>query len=65
MWLDYAISLHDLIELVVVIPTIPGSSKSKLWCESSWVLGHALVLPLEWSGQAGPTCSDWSGLGFG
>jgi hypothetical protein len=63
--LDYDIYLHDLIELVVVIPTIPGSSKSKLWCESYGVLGNALVLPLEWSGQAGPTCSDLSGLGLG
>jgi hypothetical protein len=33
-WLDYDVSLHKVIELVVVIPTSPRSSKTESGCSS-------------------------------
>jgi hypothetical protein len=33
-WLDYDVSLHKIVELVVVIPTSPRSSKTESGCSS-------------------------------
>ena len=33
-WLDYDVSLHKVVDLVVVIPTSPRSSKTESGCSS-------------------------------
>ena len=42
--LDYDVSLHNLLVLVVTIPTSPGLSKTEYGCESYWVFGSIFFL---------------------
>ena len=55
IFLDYDVSLHILIVLVVTIPTSPRLSKTEFICKSYGVLFFLLDLPWSWSGVSGHT----------
>ena len=52
--LDYDVSLHNLVVLVVTIPTSPRLSKTEFICKSYGVLFFCLDLARRWSGVSGP-----------
>ena len=53
--LDNDVSLHNLVVLVVTIPTCPRLSKTEFICKSYGVLILLLDLPRRWSGVSGHT----------
>ena len=70
IFLDYDVSLHILVVLVVTIPTSPRLSKTESICKSYGVLFLLLDLPRRWSGVSGPCFSlpndfVWCGTGLG
>lgn len=56
--MDYDVSMHNVVELVVVIPTSPRSSKSESGCKSYRVFGVWLGRPSAAAGQP----STWPGM---
>ena len=52
--LDYDVSLHNLVVLVVTIPTSPRLSKTEFIRKSYGALDLLLDLPRRWSGVSGP-----------
>ena len=52
---DYDVSLHNLVVIIVMIPTSPRLSKTEFICKSYGVLILLLDLPRRWSGVSGST----------
>ena len=53
--LNYDVSLHNLVVLIVTIPTSPRLSKTEFICKSYGALILPLDLPRSWSGVSGHT----------
>ena len=53
--LNYDVSLHNLVVLIVTIPTSPRLSKTEFICKSYGALNLPLDLPRSWSGVSGHT----------
>jgi hypothetical protein len=53
-WLDYDVSLHKFVELVVVIPTSPRSSKTEFGCSSYCHFCFGISTSFRGAALAGP-----------
>ena len=53
--LNYDVSLHNLVVLIVTIPTSRRLSKTEFICKSYGALNLPLDLPRSWSGVSGHT----------
>jgi hypothetical protein len=53
-WLDYDVSLHKVVDLIVVIPTSPRSSETESGCSSYCHFHFGISAVLGWLEIAGP-----------